>query len=318
MHKNSEENLKYFFNTNFCENNTTNPLLVAYRLKDKDLLRTLLNFGADPSLADTKTHKCLTELINEENSEKNPVAAQMKQLLNDCFMQAIVQLNEHSIRQFLRSGFDLNRDSSSSLAGDQRLPDGNTYLHWAVMYANEPVVRLLLENGADVNATNKHGATPLHECIVRKCDSSLKTDTLQIIETLLVHKADPNIRATGSGGVFKDMNALELAMSRQLSDPEVYALLKDFLNDVISTTSTSLPNSPIKKSIDSISESVFARKSSISMANNLVSVLDAISSQNSDLGNANRLNHMLIPFAVAMLLLMHFIGHHKSSNVNSV
>ena len=157
---------------------------MAYRIKDKDLLRTLLNFGADPSLADTKTHKCLTDLIKEENSDKN-LASQMKQLLSDCFMQSIVQLNIQSIRQFLRSGFDLN---NSSLNGETRLPDSNSYLHWAVMYANEPVVRLLVENGAFVNAQNKHGATPLHECIVRKCDKSVKADTLQIIETLLVYK----------------------------------------------------------------------------------------------------------------------------------
>ncbi len=231
------------------------------------MLRTLLNFGADPSLADTKTRKCLTELINEEKGD-NPMASQMKQLLSDCFMQSIVQVNIQSIRQYLRSGFELNN------IDEARLPDGNTYLHWAVMYANEPVVRLLLENGANVNVTNKHGAIPLQECIVRKCDSSLKSDTLQIIETLLVYKSDPYIR--GTSGAFKDLNSIELALMRQQTDPDIYALLKDFVNDVISTTSSSLPNSPLKKSIDSINDSVSSRKFSMSSNISMTNILDTI------------------------------------------
>lgn len=57
VHSNSEESIKYFFNSNFCENGTTSPLLVAYYLKDKDIIKILLNFGADPGLADLKSQK---------------------------------------------------------------------------------------------------------------------------------------------------------------------------------------------------------------------------------------------------------------------
>ncbi len=246
--------------------------MIAYRLKDKDLLRTLLNFGADPSLADTKTRKCLTELILEDKGDK-AMASQMKQLLSDCFMQSIVQINLQSIRQYLRSGFELNN------VGESHLPDGNTYLHWAVMYANEPVVRLLLENGANVNVTNKNGAIPLQECIVRKCDASLKLDTLQIIEALLVYKSDPFIR--GTSGVFKDLNSIELALTKQQTDPDIYNLLKDFVNDVISTTSSSLPNSPLRKSIDNINDSLSPRKFSISSNSSMINILDTIADSKS-------------------------------------
>jgi hypothetical protein len=73
----------------------------------------------------------------------------MIQLLSDCFMQAIVQSNVVSLRQYIRAGFELNRPGASLL------PDGNSYLHWATMYATESVVRLLVESGAEVNCINK-------------------------------------------------------------------------------------------------------------------------------------------------------------------
>lgn len=74
----------------------------------------------------------------------------MIQLVSDCFMQSIAQSNLTTVRQFLSAGFDLNLPESSL-----SLPDNNSYLHWAVMYSSEPIVRLLLENGAKINSQNK-------------------------------------------------------------------------------------------------------------------------------------------------------------------
>lgn len=139
-----DDSLKYFFNANYCENNTSSPLLVAYSLRDKDLIRTLLNFGADPSLKDLKSNKCLMDFVLDESD------LSMIQLVSDCFMQSIVQSNLTTVRQFLSAGFDLNITESHCT-----LPDNNSYLHWAVMYSSEPIVRLLLENGAKINSLNK-------------------------------------------------------------------------------------------------------------------------------------------------------------------
>lgn len=233
----SDENLKYFFNSNYCENGTTNPLLIAYRLKDKDLIRTLLNFGADPGLADLITKKSLIQLIHNEKSTDSNHYNQMMQLLSGCFMQAIVQINIHSLNLFLSAGFELNVADKKVIS----LPDENSYLHWAVMYANEPVVRLLLENGANVNVQNKYGATALHECITKKNDNC-KEDCLHMVETLLIYKADP-ISIKGTHGVFKDLSALDLAFNRYQNDPEMFNLMKDFLSEV-SSSSSSVPNSP--------------------------------------------------------------------------
>ncbi|CAF0708130.1 unnamed protein product [Brachionus calyciflorus] len=231
--QNSDESVKYFFNSNYCENETTSPLLIAYHLKDRDLIRTLLNFGADPGLTDSKSKKCLIELINEDDSAD---AEPMRQLLSDSFMQSIVQNNLISLAHYLHAGFDVNNSSVS-------LPDKNSYLHWACMFSNESVVRLLLENGAIINSINKNGATPLHEAILR---NNSKEESLKIIETLLIYKSDAlNIKATS--GIYKDLCALELAQTRSQTEPEIYNLIKEFLSDVSSVKS--VPHSPITKAL---------------------------------------------------------------------
>ena len=123
----AEESVKYFFNSNYCENGTTSPLLVAYSIKDRDLVRALLNFGADPSLIDNKTKKCLTQLVKEESTNGQN---SMKQVLADCFMQLIVQNNLTSLKQFISSGFEINLNEDDN---KHTLPDNNSYLHWAAL-----------------------------------------------------------------------------------------------------------------------------------------------------------------------------------------
>lgn len=237
--KDLKDSLKYFFNSNFCENGTTNPLIIAYKLQNRDILRALLNLGADPSLIDVKHKKCLTQLINEDTSDSS-----MKQLLNDSFMQAIAQNNHSSLNQFLASGFDLNGDKNG-------LPDGNTYLHWAVMYSKEPIVRLLLEHGSEVNGVNKFGATPLHECIAKKKVVNEETliETLEIIETLLSYKADP-FGIKGTSGQFRDLTPMDMASNLYhiKQEPEIYNLIKEFNSDGLSTNSSN-PNSPLSKTL---------------------------------------------------------------------
>lgn len=73
---------------------------------------------------------------------------------------------------------------------------------------------------------------------------SFKEEQLRIIETLLVHKADPvHIRGTSY-----DMSALDLAANH--AEPEVFNLIKDFAADMASVISSpnSLPTSPVAKS----------------------------------------------------------------------
>ena len=47
--------------------------------------------------------------------------------------------------------------------------DGNTPLYWAVLGGNKEIVEVLVKVGADINIKNsKHGDTPLHWAVFRR------------------------------------------------------------------------------------------------------------------------------------------------------
>ena len=46
----------------------------------------------------------------------------------------------------------------------------NTLLHWAASYSDAATVELLVSHGANVNATDANGVTPLHEALSRKSE----------------------------------------------------------------------------------------------------------------------------------------------------
>jgi ankyrin repeat protein len=74
---------------------------------------------------------------------------------------------------------------------EQRIREksGFTPLHCAVAYGHEAVVRLLIQNGADVNALAKRSGSPLHQA-VRRGD-------INIVDILLEKGAEPNTKSDG-------------------------------------------------------------------------------------------------------------------------
>jgi ankyrin repeat protein len=89
-------------------------------------------------------------------------------------------------------------------------------LHSAVAGDHFSVVAKLVEAGANVNAAQAGGFTPLM--------GAAQNGNLEITQLLLEHKADVNARTDKSSKEFPDMTAL--AFARQANAPEVAALLE--------------------------------------------------------------------------------------------
>lgn len=91
--------------------------------------------------------------------------------------------------------------------------DGCSLLHLACQFADVGMVELLLQYGANINAVDSRGRTPLHYCITER-----KSD---IAKVLLM-------RGASGKTIDKEGNsAAQLALDMKLNDSELLALLKD-------------------------------------------------------------------------------------------
>src|SRR3954468_25064239 len=66
-------------------------------------------------------------------------------------VEAVKSRNTEAIRSLLRGGVDVNAPQ----------PDGHTVVHWIPQTDEQRPANLLIRAGANLNATNELGATPL-------------------------------------------------------------------------------------------------------------------------------------------------------------
>ncbi len=85
-------------------------------------------------------------------------------------------------------------DMPNDVESDTRTVGQKTPLHWAAIGRSPDVARALLEAGADPNARDSHGRTPLHDG-AHFCGR-------MFIATLLQHGADVNSQTAYDGGVY--------------------------------------------------------------------------------------------------------------------
>lgn len=90
--------------------------------------------------------------------------------LNSPIIDAIVDQNLDKLKELIEQGADLEEDCA---------------LHWAACQGNLDIVKLLVENHANIDSKDDKGATPLHEAI--------ELNNLEVAKYLLNQGADPNI-----------------------------------------------------------------------------------------------------------------------------
>ncbi len=90
------------------------------------------------------------------------------------------------------------------------LDRGRSALHYAVGSRRVEAVRVLLEHGADVNATDERGWTPLHHAAFQEDE--------EIVQCLVDAGAERDLRET-----MRQMTALDMAREKNL--PGIVAIL---------------------------------------------------------------------------------------------
>ncbi len=88
--------------------------------------------------------------------------------------------------------------------------DGNTPLHWAIFHGHTGLANLLLDNGADVNARGKDGMTPLLYAFPSSATSLERKDN---VELLIAKGADVNARDNHGRGRTLQENAASMGES---------------------------------------------------------------------------------------------------------
>ncbi|KAK7858010.1 adp-ribosylation factor gtpase-activating protein agd3, partial [Quercus suber] len=125
---------------------------------------------------------------------------------------------DHSSSCLMGDSLERSSTSSTNLAGTcegHTLEDldGCTLLHLACETADIGMIELLLQYGANINATDSRSQTPLHRCILRGRNAYVKL--------LLTRGADP--RAVNVEG----KNPYEVALESNFDDNEILTLLAD-------------------------------------------------------------------------------------------
>ena len=116
-----------------------------------DAVRALLLAGADPGIQSDSGVTALDMVAH------NPA---LLQVFADELLRAVAAGNCKRAEVLLDAGVTIGAEDS--------VLTKNSALHWAASFGSAEVVDLLLKRGANVNAANADGCTPLHDAVQRK------------------------------------------------------------------------------------------------------------------------------------------------------
>ncbi|XP_065565796.1 putative ankyrin repeat protein RF_0381 [Artemia franciscana] len=150
------------------------PLGTATKTSNLDLVKLLLKRGANPNceeclhLAVEKGRADMCELLIDSGAKLDAMNANKDTPL----LIAIRNNNLELVKLLLKRGAN---------------PNCGEYLHLNVKKGSADVCNLLIKSGAEIDATNVHGETPL--------GTAIKTSNLDLVKLLLKRGANPNCGA---------------------------------------------------------------------------------------------------------------------------
>lgn len=165
---------------------TQEDFFKAIRLGDGRAVKAFLQAGMDPNVRDQNGQSALNFAL--ENTDASMIEPLMQKADlhspdgagNTPIYMALKHNHREIFERFLERGFDVNSVGRTGVVGKQ------TLLQLAVQKRDEPVVKQLLEKGADPNRADEKGTVPLFETVSRESPS------LAIMTMLIEKGADVN------------------------------------------------------------------------------------------------------------------------------
>lgn len=142
------------------------PLMIAVYKKDYDMVKYLLDKGANPNTANNENKTALMIAIANNNFDISKLLIQQGANINTkdeygytALMRAAMIGSYEMVKFLLENGADANTKDN----------DGNTVLYYNIYYADygelenaKKIFNLLIKYGADVNTKNNYGASLLN------------------------------------------------------------------------------------------------------------------------------------------------------------
>ena len=203
---------------NATDGDSFTALTTACMLGNENVIKILLNSGADPNIADIHGITSLQyascahcsadtlQALTDHGAYINTTVDNSQTASRVAYFKEVTAAMKHAVE----NGINLRRTHP-----DLNIPDygGNTPLHFAIIEGtcSKQFLQQLVRNGADVNATNMYNETALlHACNKRNTDA---------IFVLLNAGADPNI-ADHSGDT-----SLHMAAAAECSKETMQAII---------------------------------------------------------------------------------------------
>ncbi|KAK7369602.1 hypothetical protein VNO80_11644 [Phaseolus coccineus] len=140
------------------------------------------------------------------------ICANDKKAVYQLILKSDVDLNAIRWQSLSGDSFDMASQTENQLVEDEK--DGSSALHLACLTSDTGMVELLLQLGADINASDSRGRTPLHCCIIKGQTAAAKALILRGANIYIADKeGNTPVKLASESGCF-DTEIIKLLTSR--------------------------------------------------------------------------------------------------------
>lgn len=166
------------------------PLFLAVRFNKKDIVKTLLDSGANPNELDSYHRNALSLAASYSNTIPEIIELLLKagtdlsifdNLSHDTPLHKVLQMPKHMQWQREKLKIMINYCKNFKVRG----PNSLTVLDYAIHYSTPEIVGLMIKKGADPNLCDNDGWSPVYRAAL--------INKLDIIKALVNNKANINI-----------------------------------------------------------------------------------------------------------------------------